>query len=731
MKNHYVILKTFMILFLLTASGWIFNTFSQDTWTKLKDMPTARSKAGSCLLDGKIYVMGGGSGTDPASWYATTEAYDIELDKWTVLANMHVKRYGATYHVINNKIYAFGGKDEGAVEVYDPQEDVWTLKGSMPEDRWNHASCVYNNKVYFFGGGDIYRVYDPASDTWQTIFENWGWGSSSCCVFNNKIYVFGGEGAALNKLDTYDPGSDTWEELADIPEKTFGHITLLYNNKILLFGGDNGSHDDFPDEINPLNHLFEYDPANDKWKRLIDMPFSRSFMTGVTSGNYVYLFGGYEQPGGDYPLAEAWRCDPEYVFITNAAFLSSLIKEGVDTDGDGLISYDEAEEVTSLDLTGCEATDLKGIEAFVEIDSLVLDFTPFLKKLDLSRNTKLRYLSIDNWTYDGSSLTSLIVPNNAELEYLCCRGNNLSDLDISNCSNFKHLDVSHNKFTNLNLPYFSSLEYLNCGWNQLTNLDVTMSPYLQKLICSTNQLSSSLNLYFNDFIKDLDISYMPGLIKVCISDQVLNNANIDTRGSSNVNFSNNYKEVIVNIPDTLFLSALIEKGVDTNGDSMLSYGEAEEITSLDVSGTFEIQEIHDMTGIEALINLDSLSCNHTNITELNLSNNRNLKFLSCHDARDPCGGWWGCCWKKSDISPPDNYSKLSYPPASGKLETLNISKSLKLCYSKHPDWLIHYLRDPNSLRHCYLKHPGWLIHFLRSSKFLRQYSLKYPGCLMD
>ena len=51
---------------------------------------------------------------------------------------------------------------------------------------------------------------------------------------------------------------------------------------------------------------------------------------------------------------------------------------------------------------------------------------------------------------------------------------------------------------------------------------------------------------------------------------------------------------IVNIPDDNFLTALIELGVDTNGDSIISLVEAELITVLKVNG----KEISSMSGLE-------------------------------------------------------------------------------------------------------------------------------------
>jgi hypothetical protein len=67
----------------------------------------------------------------------------------------------------------------------------------------------------------------------------------------------------------------------------------------------------------------------------------------------------------------------------------------------------------------------------------------------------------------------------------------------------------------------------------------------------------------------------------------------------------------VNIPDQAFLQALIDEGVDTDGDANISSEEAEAITYLDVSGTGDLPgSIVNMTGIEAFINLDTLICGY-------------------------------------------------------------------------------------------------------------------------
>jgi len=88
-------------------------------------------------------------------------------------------------------------------------------------------------------------------------------------------------------------------------------------------------------------------------------------------------------------------------------------------------------------------------------------------------------------------------------------------------------------------------------------------------------------------------------------------------------------EGFVQIPDTAFLYALIDEGVDTNVDSLISYSEAELIISLNVVE----KGIVDLTGIEAFVNLDTLDCSYNDITSLDLSSNTMLKEFDCNQSQ--------------------------------------------------------------------------------------------------
>jgi hypothetical protein len=88
---------------------------------------------------------------------------------------------------------------------------------------------------------------------------------------------------------------------------------------------------------------------------------------------------------------------------------------------------------------------------------------------------------------------------------------------------------------------------------------------------------------------------------------------------------NSAEEEIVLIPDSAFLNGLVADGVDKNGDDQISYPEAEatETLLLPPSG------IIDLTGLEAFINLDSLTITLNPLSGIDLSGNSALRYLKC------------------------------------------------------------------------------------------------------
>ena len=152
----------------------------------------------------------------------------------------------------------------------------------------------------------------------------------------------------------------------------------------------------------------------------------------------------------------------------------------------------------------------------------------------------------------------------------------------------------------------------------------------------------------------------------------------------------------INIPDKTFLKALIERGVDSNGDGIISMTEAERRTSLNLID----ENIFDLTGIGAFKNLVTLKCDRNPLKVMNFSDNTSLENLSLQGCKLgvpifwtdlslkslKCDGcelvelWLPATWKLTELSCSKNkltYLDLSYNP---KLEyvALNDMPSLSM-----------------------------------------------------
>jgi len=130
-----------------------------DTWTRKADMPTARRTVAACVVDGRIYVLGGNASYASIELLPTVEVYDPTTDTWTQASDMPA---GPTNHhtasVVDGKMYIIGGCVWGkaymspVVFVYDPATDTWTTAADLPTPRWDHTANVVDGKIYVIGG---------------------------------------------------------------------------------------------------------------------------------------------------------------------------------------------------------------------------------------------------------------------------------------------------------------------------------------------------------------------------------------------------------------------------------------------------------------------------------------------------------------------------------------------------------------------------------------------------
>ena len=189
-----------------------------------------------------------------------------------------------------------------------------------------------------------------------------------------------------------------------------------------------------------------------------------------TDDNYLLLTGdgtasyNYDVDGenGEHTLSASIGF-PTGIEINEENFpdvtFRTYVDESFDTTNDNILTADEIEVVTEIDLWSpgiTTVTDLTGVEYFTALESL---------------NCSI------------NQLTSLDVSNNTALKYLWCSNNQLTDLDVSGCTALQTLCCDNNKLTSLDLSNNTALKRLYCYSNQLTSLDVSSCTALKTLHC--------------------------------------------------------------------------------------------------------------------------------------------------------------------------------------------------------------------------------------------------------
>ena len=291
----------------LLSIGSVCSAF-EYVWTQKADMPTARWSPTSAVVNGKIYVIGGGESEPGEGVYSTVEEYDPATDTWTPKANMPTARgwTSPSSAVVDGRIYVIGGWNDGSktistVEEYDPATDTWARKADMPTRRTDLGTCTVNGKIYAIGGYPPagYRglttveLYDPGIDTWTKKADMpLAAGMLNACVVSGKIYAIGGRPDLKSRayVQEYDPATDTWTQKADMPVATSQMVSVVLGNKIIVIGGWLWSLD------SPYRTVQMYDPEADTWTIEADTPFLRAAFTAEVVNNRIYAIGGTDRP---------------------------------------------------------------------------------------------------------------------------------------------------------------------------------------------------------------------------------------------------------------------------------------------------------------------------------------------------------------------------------------------------------------------------------------------------
>ncbi|MFD2823553.1 T9SS type A sorting domain-containing protein [Lacinutrix iliipiscaria] len=279
--------------------------------------------------------------------------------------------------------------------------------------------------------------------------------------------------------------------------------------------------------------------------------------------------------------------------IPDSTFEQALIALNIDTNGlNGNILNSDALAVHTLFIGNIGVTNLSGIEAFGNLINLYA-YNNSLSSVDLSNNTKLEILDLDNNNLSSlniennealikiyisnNAITTLDLSHNLQLEFISCNLNNLSALDVSLNTLLKDIRCYSNNLTSIDLSNNLNLEKLFISENSLTSLDLTMNTSLETLTCDNNDLNSI------DLSNNTVLDYL-GCSNNNLNTLTLTNNTALKRLLCN---NNNLTSIDVSTAEDLFLFYTMNnqiQSIDLSDNSDLKYFRAENnlLTNVDI-----------------------------------------------------------------------------------------------------------------------------------------------------
>ncbi|XP_068676602.1 kelch domain-containing protein 3-like [Montipora foliosa] len=293
--------------------------------------PAPRQGHAAAVVDKKVYIFGGSSGSGYGGQHSETTSDPVYLndlfllkvglqvtwERLQQLGDIPCSRDGHTLSAVGSVLYLFGGSNypesEECLEglyAYDIGTVSWELcptQGRQPRVLGN-STVVVGDTLYIFGG--IYRgeatnelyMLNTGNLTWTPLRASGKPPSPrcdhACTVIGEKFYIMGGSGGHklwFNDLHFFDTVTLRWETVnvcGQIPHARSLHTICAHHSKdIYLFGGSN----DKAKVTTPFDDVQKLSLSKLKWKKLHcggSGPEKRLGHTAVLIYGQLVIFGG-------------------------------------------------------------------------------------------------------------------------------------------------------------------------------------------------------------------------------------------------------------------------------------------------------------------------------------------------------------------------------------------------------------------------------------------------------
>ena len=115
----------------------------ESEWVESKSMQNPRRWLAAVNCNDVVYAIGGRCGKARSSTTKSVEKFDPDHGRWVFVKGMNVERCAHAACVVDGKIYVVGGLGGKEVikfiECYDPSLDTWSIVGKIENELYHHA----------------------------------------------------------------------------------------------------------------------------------------------------------------------------------------------------------------------------------------------------------------------------------------------------------------------------------------------------------------------------------------------------------------------------------------------------------------------------------------------------------------------------------------------------------------------------------------------------------------
>jgi N-acetylneuraminic acid mutarotase len=147
-------------------------SLSTNRWRTAAPLPNPKDHMSSAEVGGKIYILGGEHGHDKFHEQQNdTHVYDPSTDKWTRLADLPQAKshLEASTFVSSGQIVMAGGQTEdfqptAQVSAYNPANNTWSMLSPLPEPRQGAIVQRVGKQIIIALGG--VQTHQPQNEVW-------------------------------------------------------------------------------------------------------------------------------------------------------------------------------------------------------------------------------------------------------------------------------------------------------------------------------------------------------------------------------------------------------------------------------------------------------------------------------------------------------------------------------------------------------------------------------------